>query len=162
MTMTPSDRMRVTPYDRMRVYVAAPYAMSGVVRSFHQRLREDGFGVTSSWAETPSAADSVPEDLPSMSRSQHEEISTENDEGVASAHVVVALCYRGLGKEMFCECALARLLGRPIVWVADDLQILPLSAFRRGSVRVNSVDLAVPVLASIRAGDLPELRVGRW
>lgn len=138
--------------DRMRVYVAAPYKMSSVVRAFHRELRENSFDVTSGWAETPAAVDGVPENLPSMSRAQIDDIAADNDEGVHAAHAVVALCYPGLGKEMFCECALARLLEKKIVWVSmtGDLRSLPLSAFRRGSVRAEDLERAMLALSSIR------------
>jgi len=147
MTTTSNERKP----DLMKIYVAAPYLKADVVREFHQRLREDGFDVTSSWAETPAVMGGLPEDLPSMRQGQREEIAAENDEGVARANAVVALCYKGLGKEMYCECTLARLLGKPVIWVADDISILPLSAFRRGAARVRDMDLAVGVLASLRA-----------
>lgn len=152
--------MTTTHTNEMKIYVAAPFIKADEVRDFHRALGERGFGVTSDWAHSAEA--NGPEDLVSMRQGEREEIANHNDECVANAHAVVALCYRGLGKEMFCECTLARLLGKPVVWVGDPA-IMPLSAFRRGSVRVTHLELALQTLVAMKARALPEIRIStRW
>lgn len=119
----------------MKIYVAAPFEHGPRVRELHDKLRELGHEPTARWVEV-ATGDKDCLHLTSIERIKRS--YAENDEDVAASDLLVALVAPGLGKEMFCEAALARQLGKPIYWVGQE-QWMPLSAYRPMSARSQDV-----------------------
>ncbi len=116
----------------MRIYFAAPFTFGPYVLKLHERARELGHEPTSSWANV---AHGNPEQLAALTPAGRREIIRQNDSDVERADMLVAVLVAGQGKEMFCETTLARFRGMPICWMGPD-RAMPLSAYRRGSMRV--------------------------
>ena len=119
----------------MKIYFAAPFERGPMVASLIASARDLGHESTARWV---AEANGQKDALHKLPKSKISELYQGNDDDVRSADVVVALVSPGLGKEMFCEVALARILGKPIFWVGSE-EWMPLSAYRPMSLRVENV-----------------------
>lgn len=125
------------------VYVAAPYDDAGYVRlSVHPMLRELGMRPTSRWAEKAAG----PEDFKRMSLDAIRRAAHENDADLRGSDVLLLVDTDGSGRETYAEARVALEWSKPVVWVGPPR----LSAFRRGVVRVASLDEALRVLSRMR------------
>lgn len=139
----------------MKIYVAAPFARASYADTMATRLSAFGHKITSGWHVEVDG----PENLPALSISERQAIAATNDRDVVSADVVVAFVFPGEGKEMYCECAFARMLGKPVVWVGDEAR-MPLSAFRAGAMVCTSTERLMGVFSELTGGDgIDRLRI---
>ena len=132
----------------MKVYVAAPFESASMVRSVHERLQALGHVPTSSWAKGAEGKDK----LHLLSLEQIDRHLTDNDADIVNCDVFVAFVVPGLGKEMFCEAAKARILGIPIFWVGRE-EWMPLSSYRPNSRRVEDATELMKVFADLVGDD---------
>lgn len=133
----------------MKIYVAAPFENGPIVRELHERLSSLGHEPVGRWvAEAGGGKDG----LHRLSISKISSLLDTNDEDVVSSDVLVALVTPGMGKEMFCEAALARLLRKPVIWVGRE-EWLPLSAFRPGAWRTESIATLMSMLKDLATTD---------
>lgn len=113
----------------MKIYFAAPFAFGPYVANVHERAVELGHEPTSRWVDYATGS---PDGLHRMMWSERSRLIAENDSDIGRADILVAFVIAGHGKEMFCEAALARSLGKPVYWVGHE-SVMPLSAFRVGA-----------------------------
>ena len=137
----------------MKIYFAAPYSMGAYVLWLQDKAVEIGHESTSSWVEQSAASDGL-DLLPTMSHQQRAWFIDQNDRDVKRADLLVAVVARGLGKEMFCEAALAHNLGIPVYWVGPE-DLMPLSAWRVGSAIVPDDTALLAVLRDLAGVDGP-------
>lgn len=133
----------------MKIYVAAPFEKGPFVLSLHSKLEALGHEPVSRWAHEAGGGKDA---LHTLSQQALLGLCAINDKDVVRADVLVALVSPGLGKEMYCEAAFARLLGKPIVWVGDEAW-MPLSAFRRKSRRVQDVAALLVLMGDLVGAD---------
>ncbi len=133
----------------MKIYVAAPYQRGPFVRDLHRRLTEMGHVPVSSWARD---TDGGPDGLPSLTFERIQGHIRENDEDIESSDILIALVTPGLGKEMYCETALGRMLGKPVFWVGQE-EWMPLSSYRQGSRRFESVAVLMEAMKELSGAD---------
>lgn len=131
----------------MKIYFAAPFTLGPYVERLHVRAATLGHEPVSSWVA--SALGQV-DNLPMKSQRERDEILEQNDSDVERADILVAIVVPGLGKEMFCEAALARLLGKPIYWIGREGD-MPASAGRAGAAILPD-DLALMAILQETAG----------
>lgn len=129
----------------MKIYFAAPFTRGPFVARLHETVREIGHEPTSRWCLE---SNGKPDKLSTMSLVNRARHLAENDADIAAADILVAIVVRGLGKEMFAEATLARLLDKPIYWVGDE-DDMPLSAFRVGSLVIPGTALLLETLREV-------------
>ena len=113
----------------MKIYFAAPFAFGPYVAQVHERSIELGHQPTSRWVDYATGS---PDALDKMPLSERARLLAENDGDIGRADILVAFVIVGHGKEMYCEATLARMLGKPVLWVGHE-STMPLSAFRVGA-----------------------------
>lgn len=129
----------------LRCYVAAPFGDAPFVREVHACLRLLGIEPTSCWAD---AGDGSPERLDLMPLDEVRALAERNDHALATSDVVLVLPREGAGREMYAEARLAIAIGLPVLWVGGPR---PLSAYREGVARVDSLAEAFQHLTTLRA-----------
>lgn len=120
------------------VYVASPYANAGFVRTVHEMLCEQGFHVTSTWAEQAQGEEST-------SIAQLRADAARNDRDIAEADAVLVIDFNRTGRETYAEMRLALTYRRPVIFIGKPM----LSAWRDGVVRVSGLDDALPILVAM-------------
>jgi len=126
------------------VYIAAPFADAALVRAIEPRLLPLGAESHSGWAQHANG----PEQLDSMPLQSIQNIAAANDRDLMSAFAVLVLSRDGAGGEMFAEARLALEYGIPVVWVGARR---PLTAYRPGVVRVDTLEEALDLIALFAA-----------
>ena len=124
-------------------YIAAPLSKYLDADEVAQRLRAEGYICAPRWLAVARSLGGQETGGPVEAAVAIE----QNDADVRHSDFVVALAYPSLGREMWCETRYAQTLAIPVYWVIPPEVAPPLSAWRRGSVVVASVDAA---LAAIR------------
>lgn len=123
----------------LTVYVAGPYGSAELVRAIHERLCAIGCLPTSQWAESATG----PEDFVAHTPEKLAAIAEANYADIDASDAIFVVDPDCRGQETLCE--LGHALSRKIPAVV--VRPKPLSRFRRGVVRAESVDEGIVALA---------------
>jgi len=127
------------------VYVAGPFSSGPELRRrLPGRLAAIGAELTARWLDLAAAEGS--EDFSRYTIDELRAFAEMNDADLRAADVVLLVDPEGRGRETYSEIARALLWNKPVVWCGR----LTLSAWRRGVVRVDSLDAAIGTLARMR------------